>query len=165
MEHAQELGAAFHQSVSKALDYNRSLIEETTEFAVSESRNFINLRLERAQQALTRLESCNVSDLAGVQQAWMRDLLQDYADQGVRYAQALQDAARKSMAAAMAIQQPLAAKAHETARETVHDMADEAQHMAQDAQHAGADMAQQAEYAAAPVLHNGSGENQPEWNG
>jgi hypothetical protein len=37
--------------------------------------------------------------------------------------------------------------------------------MAQDAQHAGTDMAQQAEYAAAPVLHNGSGENQPEWNG
>ena len=162
MGHALEMGAAFNQSLGKALDYNRALIEDTTQFAVNESRNFINLRLERAHQALAQLESCNgIAGLAGVQQAWMRDFMQDYADQGVRYAQAFQGAARNSVAAVIAAQAPLAKKVQDVA----HDMAQDAQHVAETAEHAAEDNAGAMAHAAQDTMHNGAHENAPQWQG
>jgi hypothetical protein len=56
-----------------------------TGFAKDESLRFVNLRLERNGVALDKLQHCaGLPGLIGVQQEWLRNLLQDYTSQNMR---------------------------------------------------------------------------------
>ena len=78
------------QSLAQTAESGRALVEEMTLFAKDESLRFVNLRLERNGAALDRLQNCQgIPGLIGVQQEWLRDLLQDYTGQSMRWMGAL----------------------------------------------------------------------------
>ena len=70
-------------------------------FAKDEGLRFVNLRLERNGQALDKLQNCQgIPGLIGVQQEWLRDLVQDYIGQNMRMAGALRGLTQNVMACA-----------------------------------------------------------------
>lgn len=74
------------QSVAHTAESGRALAQEIAHFAKDESLRFLNLRLERNGAALDRLQNCQgIPGLIGVQQEWLRDLLQDYTSQSMRW--------------------------------------------------------------------------------
>lgn len=74
------------QSLAQSAESGRALAQEMAVFAKDESLRFVNLRLERNGAALDRLQNCQgIPGLIGVQQEWLRDLLQDYTSQSLRW--------------------------------------------------------------------------------
>jgi hypothetical protein len=80
-----QLGETFSQTLAQTGESQRALVKEMTGFAKDESLRFVNLRLERNGAALDKLQHCQgIPGLIGVQQEWLRDLLQDYTGQSMR---------------------------------------------------------------------------------
>ena len=74
------------QSLAQTAESGRALAQEIAHFAKDERLRFVNLRLERNGAALDRLQNCQgIPGLIGVQQEWLRDLLQDYTSQSMRW--------------------------------------------------------------------------------
>ena len=89
------------QSLAQAAESQRLLAEEMTIFAKDEGLRFANLRLERNGTTLDKLQNCHgIPGLIGVQQEWLRDLLQDYASQGMRMMGALRGLTKHAMESA-----------------------------------------------------------------
>ena len=117
------------QSMAQTAESGRALVQEMTVFAKDESLRFVNLRLERNGAALDRLQTCQgVPGLIGVQQEWLRDLLQDYTGQGMRWMGALRGLTRTVME-----------KATERAADTIDRVQDEARDVMQQAEDAARD--------------------------
>ena len=96
-EHDQTV-SQLGQSLAQTAQSGRALVEEMTLFAKDESLRFVNLRLERNGAALDRLQDCQgIPGLIGVQQEWLRDLLQDYTGQSMRWMGALRGLTRNVM--------------------------------------------------------------------
>ena len=96
-EHDQTV-SQLGQSLAQTAESGRALVEEMTLFAKDESLRFVNLRLERNGAALDRLQNCQgIPGLIGVQQEWLRDLLQDYTGQSMRWMGALRGLTRNVM--------------------------------------------------------------------
>jgi hypothetical protein len=73
------------QSLSQAAESQRALLSDLTLYAKDESVRFTNLRMDRNSQALDKLSTCvGLPGLIGLQQEWLRDLMQDYAGQNMR---------------------------------------------------------------------------------
>jgi hypothetical protein len=109
------------QSLAQTAESGRALVEGMSVFAKDESLRFVNLRLERNGAALDKLQTCaGLPGLIGVQQEWMRDLLQDYAGQSMRWMGAVRGLTRNVM---------------EKASENAADSIDRMQHQANDAMH------------------------------
>ena len=107
-----QLGATMAQTAES----HRILAQEMTAFAKDESLRFMNLRLERNGQALDKLQNCHgIPGLIGVQQEWLRDLLQDYTSQSMRLMGAMRGLTKNAMASAV-----------ETASENIDRMQQEA---------------------------------------
>jgi len=86
------------QSMAQTAESGRALVQEMTVFAKDESLRFVSLRLERNGAALDKLQNCpGIPGLIGVQQEWMRDLLQDYSSQSMRWMGALRGLTRNVM--------------------------------------------------------------------
>ena len=86
------------QNMAQTAESGRALVQEMTVFAKDESLRFVSLRLERNGAALDRLQNCQgVPGLIGVQQEWLRDLLQDYTGQSMRWMGALRGITRNVM--------------------------------------------------------------------
>ena len=91
------------QTMARSAESGRALVEEMTVFAKDESLRFMNLRLERNGALMDRLQNCpGIPGLIGAQQEWLRDLMQDYAGQGMRWMGALRDVSRNVMQSAAA---------------------------------------------------------------
>ena len=118
------------ESLAQTAQSHRALFQEMTAFAKDESLRFANLRLERNGAALDKLQHCQgVPGLLGVQQEWLRELMEDYIGQNMRLAGALRGLTQNAMA---------------SATEAVSDNIDHTQHGAAEMVHQGAEMAQQA---------------------
>jgi hypothetical protein len=133
----------FSESLAQASENQRVLIQEMTQFAKEEGLRFANLRLERNGAAMDKLQSCQgLPGLIGVQQEWLRDFLQDYASQNLRFAGAFRGLAQNVMA---------------TAAEATSDNIDRMQHEASDMVHKGGEqmsqMAQDANTYVQEPLH------------
>lgn len=75
------------ESLAQTTERQRALFQDMTNFAKEESLRFMNLRLERNGSALDKLQNCHgLPGLMGVQQEWLRDLMQDYMSQNMRMA-------------------------------------------------------------------------------
>ena len=75
------------ESLAQTTERQRALFQDMTNFAKEESLPFMNLRLERNGSALDKLQNCHgLPGLVGVQQEWLRDLMQDYMSQNMRMA-------------------------------------------------------------------------------
>ena len=104
------------ETMAQTAESHRILAQEMTAFAKDESLRFMNLRLERNGQALDRLQDCHgIPGLIGVQQEWLRDLLQDYASHSMRLMGAMRGLTKNVMASAV-----------ETASENIDRMQQEA---------------------------------------
>jgi hypothetical protein len=89
------------ESLAQAAQNQRALLQEMTSFAKDESVRFFNLRLERNEAALEKMQHCvGLPGLIGVQQEWLRDFVQDFIGQNMRLAGALRGAGHDAMATA-----------------------------------------------------------------
>ncbi|HEY2835148.1 MAG TPA: hypothetical protein VGI89_01175, partial [Rhizomicrobium sp.] len=80
--------AQLSQSLEKTLTQNRSLFEETTHFTRDESLRLAHAQLDHADQAFSLFrERRDLSGLIGAQQEWIRQMMQEYASLGLRYAE------------------------------------------------------------------------------
>jgi len=135
------------QSLAQAADSQRLLAREVTVFAKDEGLRFATLRLERNGAALDKLQTCvGLPGLIGVQQEWLRDLLQDYAGQSLRVMGALRDLSRNAMESAA-----------ETASETIENVqqqTNEMAHKTEDTIHQAQDMGYQAVQQAGDQMSN-----------
>jgi hypothetical protein len=121
----------FGQSLAQTAASGRALVQDMTVFAKDEGLRFVSLRLERNGAALDKLQTCQgVPGLIGVQQEWLRDLLQDYGSHGMRWMDALRGLTRNVM---------------ETAGESASDTIDHMQQQAGDAIHQAEDAIHHAE--------------------
>jgi len=125
------------ETMAQTAESHRILAQEMTIFAKDESLRFLNLRLERNGQALDRLQNCHgIPGLIGVQQEWLRDLLQDYTSQSMRLMGAMRGLTKNVMASAV-----------ETASENIDRMqqdAGEAMNGTSEAVHRAQEMGYQA---------------------
>lgn len=104
------------ESMAQTVESHRVLAQEMGDFAKDESLRFMNLRLERNGQTLDKLQNCSgLPGLIGVQQEWLRDLLQDYTGQSMRLMGAMRGLTKNVMASAV-----------ETASENIDRMQHEA---------------------------------------
>jgi ElaB/YqjD/DUF883 family membrane-anchored ribosome-binding protein len=119
------------QNMAQTAESSRALVEEMTLFAKDESLRFVSLRLERNGAVLDRLQTCQgIPGLIGVQQEWLRDLLQDYTSQTMRLMGAMRGLTKNAM---------------ETAAEKAADSIDRMQHQAGEAIHQAQDAMDQAD--------------------
>ena len=90
------------KTMAQTAESHRILAQEMTIFTKDESLRFMNLRLERNGQALDRLQNCHgIPGLIGVQQEWLRDLVQDYTSQSMRLMGAMRGLTKNVMASAV----------------------------------------------------------------
>ncbi len=89
------------QSLAHLARRNSEMMRDASLQARDASLAFVNLRLERDGQALGKCWDCRgIAGLVGLQQEWLRDLFQDYADQNIRVVTALHDTVQKALAGA-----------------------------------------------------------------
>jgi hypothetical protein len=118
------------QSLAQTAQNQRALLQEMSSFAKDESVRFFNLRLERNEAALEKMQHCvGLPGLIGVQQEWLRDFVQDFIGQNMRLAGALRGVGHDAMA---------------TATDAVQDNIDQAQDVAHHAEQQFHDMAAEA---------------------
>jgi hypothetical protein len=124
----------FSESLAQASENQRVLIQEMTQFAKEEGLRFANLRLERNGAAMDKLQNCQgLPGLIGVQQEWLRDFLQDYASQNLRFAGTFGGLAQNVMtSAAEATSENIDRMQHE-ASDMVHKGGEQMSQVAQDA--------------------------------
>jgi len=119
------------QSMAQTAESGRALVQDMTIYAKDESLRFVSLRLERNGAVLDKLQNFQgVPGLIGVQQEWLRDLLQDYTGQSMRWMGALRGLTRNVME-----------KASESAAENIDRM----QHQTSEVMHQAEDAAGHAE--------------------
>lgn len=123
------------ESLAQTAERQRALFQDITNFAKEEGLRFMNLRLERNGSALDKLQNCHgLPGLMGVQQEWLRDLMQDYMSQNMRLAGAFRG-----------LTQNVVASASQTASQAMDQMQQNASEMAEQAGQQMNQMAQQVE--------------------
>lgn len=131
------------ESLAQTAESQRALFQDMTNFAKEEGLRFMNLRLERNGSALDKLQNCHgLPGLMGVQQEWLRDLVQDYMSQNMRLAGAFRG-----------LTQNVVASAAQTASQTVERMQQDASEMAEQAGQQMNQMAQQVETYVQETQH------------
>jgi hypothetical protein len=125
------------ESLAQAAHNQRALLQEMSSFAKEESRRFFNLRLERNEAALEKMQHCvGLPGLIGVQQEWLRDFVQDFIGQNMRLAGALRGVTHDTIATATAAAQDVQDGAQDMAHraeQQFHDMtADAHNHLVDD---------------------------------
>jgi hypothetical protein len=87
--------AHLSHSFETTLDQNRALFTEMARFAKDESLRIAHKHLEHADHAFSHLhDGRNFTSLIGAQQEWIRDMMQEYAAQSLRYAELFQTMTR-----------------------------------------------------------------------
>jgi uncharacterized membrane-anchored protein YhcB (DUF1043 family) len=121
-------------SVEKALDQNRALFSEITRFTQNESLRLAQLNLEHANHAFARFDDRrNLAGLFGAQQEWVRDMMQEYANQSLHYAEMFRS---------------LAEGVRHRAQDAISNLASEGEVVATEARKTGKAVANQAQRAA-----------------
>ena len=122
------------ESLAHTAEHQRALVQEMTQFAKEEGLRFANLRLERNGAVMDKLQSCHgLPGLLGVQQEWLRDLLQDYANQNLRFAGAFRGLTQNVMASAAEATSDNIDRMQHEASDMVHKGGEQMTQMAQDA--------------------------------
>ena len=139
------------EQLAHTAESQRALLTEMAVFAKDESLRFVNLRLERNGQALDRLQNCQgLAGLIGVQQEWLRDLMQDYAGQQLRFAGAFRGVAQtvgaKAADAASETVDRMHAHAQEGVRQGAQMMADTQDHIDNTMQNMGEQYSQETQH-------------------
>lgn len=122
------------ESMAQTAENQRALFQEMTLFAKDEGLRFVNLRLERNGQALDKLQNCHgIPGLIGVQQEWLRDLVQDYIGHNMRMAGALRGLTQNVVACASEQAAQNMDRAQQAAKDMAHETGQQMSHVAQEA--------------------------------
>ena len=85
---SRESIAQLNQSVEKTLTQNRTLFEEMARFTRGESLRLAHAQLDHANHAISHFrERQDFSGLIGAQQEWVKQMMQEYANLSLRYAE------------------------------------------------------------------------------
>jgi hypothetical protein len=88
---AREGVAQLSHSLERTLEQNRALLEEMARFTKDESLRLAHRHLDHADNALTHFhERRDFGSLIGAQQEWVKQMMQEYAALGLRYAEMFQ---------------------------------------------------------------------------
>ena len=88
--------AHLNHSFETVLDQNRALFSEMARFTKDESMRLAHKQLDHMEQVFGHLnDGRNFASLIGVQQEWIRDMMQEYATQSLRYAEMFQSMTRR----------------------------------------------------------------------
>ena len=110
------------ESMAQTAESQRALMQEMAMFAKDEGMRFVNLRLERNGQAMDKLQNCHgIPGLFGVQQEWLRDLVQDYIGHNMRMAGALRGLTQNVVACASEQAAQSMDRAHQAAKDMTHE--------------------------------------------
>jgi hypothetical protein len=119
-----DVSPAFSQlgdCLAQAAESQRLLFQEMSSFVRDESLRFTNLRLEHNGQTMEKMQNCQgLPGLIGVQQEWLRGLVEDYLAQQMRLAGAFRGIAHNVVASAA-----------ETASENIDRMQQDGQQVAE----------------------------------
>ena len=87
--HASREGIAhLSHSLERALDQNRTWLEEMARFTRDETLRLAHMQLDQAGQAFAHLhERRDLGDMIGAQQEWAKQAMQEYASLGLHYAE------------------------------------------------------------------------------
>jgi hypothetical protein len=111
--------AALSQSLEKTLDQNRVLFRELAHFTKDESLRLVQRQLDHAGHALAWFdERRDFSELMGAQQEWIKDVMRDYADQSLRYAEMFRSLTERLHGAS----EQAASEVHAVAKEDMEDL-------------------------------------------
>jgi hypothetical protein len=99
---SKAMAAELSQWLEQAFDQQRALWEKAARYSRDEMLGFTTLRLKRANQALENVQGEDgLKNLVHIQQAWLRDLVQDYTAQSVRCSEMMSRMAASAMARAV----------------------------------------------------------------
>jgi hypothetical protein len=139
--HGNAIAETLSRSFEQSLQQQRSLWEQVNRFAREESYRFGSRQLQQANKALDNMHtSQGVTGLISAHHDWLREMVQDYADQSMRYSEMMRnfssnafatamDAGRRNMAMGQDAMRAAAGQAEETAQtiqDTGHAMAETA---------------------------------------
>jgi methyl-accepting chemotaxis protein len=160
----KDIAGTLARSFEQALQQQRSLWEQVNRFARDESYRIGSRQLEHANQALENMhKSQGMTGMVQAHQDWLRKLVQDYADQSIRYSEMLRDLSSNTFATAldagrrgMAMGQEAMRAAVDQAEETAETMHRSGQAMAEAAGEGASVMAgQMAPQSGAEPYGNG----------
>jgi len=99
---SKEMAVELSQLIEQSFDQQRALWQQAARYFRDESLRFATLRLKRANHALENVQGRDgFKILAQVHQAWLRDFVQDYAEQSVRCGEIMSRLAASAMARTM----------------------------------------------------------------
>ena len=88
--------AHLNHSFETTFEQNRALFAEMARFTKDESMRLAHKQLDHMEQAFAHMnDGRNLIGLIGVQQEWIRDMMQEYAAQSLRYAEMFQTMTRR----------------------------------------------------------------------
>ena len=95
-DHAPHDGIAqLSHSFEQTLNQNRALLEEMVRFTKDESLRLAHMQLDHASHAFTYFhERHDFGGMIGAQQEWIKQMMQEYATLGLRYAEMFQSVTR-----------------------------------------------------------------------
>lgn len=84
----QDAIQSLRHSLERTMDQNRVLFSEIARFTQNESLRLAQLNLEHANHAFAHFDDRrNLAGLIGAQQEWIREMMQEYANQSLHYAE------------------------------------------------------------------------------
>jgi polysaccharide deacetylase 2 family uncharacterized protein YibQ len=93
-DQAIEAVSGVNNSLMKAFDQNRSIIQQLMRAMQEESLRFVNLRFEHTTRAIERSRDLQgLSGLITLQQDWLMDAARDFADFNKRFGEVLHEVA------------------------------------------------------------------------
>jgi hypothetical protein len=127
----------FGECLTQTAESQRVLLQEMSNFAKGEGQRFFSMRLERNGVAMDKMQNCQgIAGLIGAQQEWLRDLLQDYTSQQMRFANAFRGLAHNIMTTATEAASQNIDRMQKQAANMTHQAEDMAHHAADMTQHA-----------------------------
>ncbi|HUO92198.1 MAG TPA: phasin family protein [Rhizomicrobium sp.] len=91
-DQARDAFTTVNNSMMKAMDQNRAIVQNLMKAMQEESLRFMNTRLEHTSRAFEKGRECQgLSQFIALQQDWLMDAARDYAELNKRFSEVLQE--------------------------------------------------------------------------
>lgn len=91
-DQARDAFTTVNNSMMKAMDQNRTIVQNLMKAMQEESLRFMNTRLEHTSRCFERSRECQgLSQFIALQQDWLMDAARDYAELNKRFSEVLQE--------------------------------------------------------------------------
>jgi hypothetical protein len=116
----EELASDLGQKFQDALSQQREVWQRAASHAKEETTRFAKLRLDRTAGAVQSMDmTLGIKGVVAAQHRWLRDMINDYTSQSMRYTQLLRDIANNSVDSASETAKETLAKTKDVIDETI----------------------------------------------